>query len=222
MTATEVKLCPLCKRLPEGEESDGVYVGGWYRKTQWCEEGGGGQMVEIKPCWKCLCKVPREQFHEFARNVLMGAGVGLAQIQLLGAPAINTPGMFAQEEKKGIEQFERMPAEGVAAYIEPAIAAGINITNKRYYSQLAAFPGDPEAWVDDRDEARNLLKRRNWGCPELGVESERTAPAKPSLDDDLVDEFIANKLYDSGQETLTKKEYLGLREEVIATHGKQD
>lgn len=58
------------------------------------------------------------------------------------------------------------------AYRRTAETAGVSTTGKKYISGLAAFPGDPEAWVDGRGDATRLLEKRGWG-------SEGTVNVKP-------------------------------------------
>lgn len=81
------------------------------------------------------------------------------------------------------------------AYRETAEAMGGSVTGKKYLSGLAAFPGDPEAWVDSRGDAQRLLEKRGWGAEgTINVKPrERTnpAPAGPDVADDLLDKYTA-------------------------------
>ena len=170
-------------------------------------------------CWRCSCKVPPERFDEYAHRVLSGDSPGVVQMQLLGPPPVKSPQMLGADRKRGIDQFANLPPDGQEAYIRPAIEAGIPIHGKRYYSELADFPGDPRAWVDDRDETRRLLEDRGWSSEPLGVKArdDGPPPAAP-LADDIVEEHVADAIGHKG--TVSKAEYLRTREEVIASHSK--
>lgn len=60
-------------------------------------------------------------------------------------------------------QFEKFNRSG-EFYRKKANAAGVSTVGKRYLSGLAAYPGDPRAWVSTRDEIKKLMKERNWTC----------------------------------------------------------
>jgi len=46
---------------------------------------------------------------------------------------------------------------------QQAQAAGVNTTGKVYLGGLAAFPGDPKAWISDRYDVKRVLIERGWG-----------------------------------------------------------
>jgi hypothetical protein len=60
-------------------------------------------------------------------------------------------------------QFEKQPKIG-DYYRRQATKAGVNTTGKVYLSGLAAFPGDPQAWVSGRSDVTRVVNERNWGC----------------------------------------------------------
>jgi hypothetical protein len=47
---------------------------------------------------------------------------------------------------------------------DDAAAAGVNIKGKVYLSGLAAYPGDPHAWVSGKGDVQKVIERRNWNC----------------------------------------------------------
>jgi hypothetical protein len=94
-----------------------------------------------------------------------------------------------------------------------------------YYSQLARFQGDPEAWVsrsDGRQYIRKLCEKRGWGC-EGGVEVAHRQPerdpheAGPKLAEDLVQKRM--KEATTRDPSLVRKSRKELRESIIAKHG---
>lgn len=100
-----------------------------------------------------------------------GESVNLAvMLECRQAPRAVTDDTFMRGwARTGGEHFETLPEVAREAYMQPARDAGVSVTGKKYFSSLAAFPGDPEAWVSDRGEARRLVEKRGWSCPELGV-----------------------------------------------------
>lgn len=68
-------------------------------------------------------------------------------------------------------QFEKQAHIG-DAYKRTTESLGGSTKGKKYVSGLAAFPGDPEAWVDSRGDVQRILEKRGWG-------SEGTINVKP-------------------------------------------
>ena len=90
------------------------------------------------------------------------------------------------------KQFEGQESIG-DAYRDTAEAMGASTTGKKYLSGLAAFPGDPEAWVDSRGGVERLLEKRGWGAEgTINVKPRESAnPPKPGPDvaEDLLDNY---------------------------------
>lgn len=61
------------------------------------------------------------------------------------------------------EQFAENPQLG-NMYKRIAESYGQNVTGKKYLSSLAAFPGDPRAWVDGRGDVARVCEDRGWNC----------------------------------------------------------
>lgn len=106
-------------------------------------------------------------------------------------------------------------------YLDAAREAGVSVSGKQYYSELAAFPGDPRAWVGSRGEMTALLEERNWACEgDLKVRREPTPPPPPvKLADDIAEEYVADKLEAQGRDSCTVKEFNELKAEAVAEHG---
>ena len=90
------------------------------------------------------------------------------------------------------KQFESQPGQG-DYYRSIAEGLGASTTGKKYISGLAAFPGDPEAWVDGRGDVEKILEKRGWGSE--GTVNVKPREAKenpirdPHVDDKLLNEY---------------------------------
>ncbi|HET6575196.1 MAG TPA: hypothetical protein VFG68_16435 [Fimbriiglobus sp.] len=92
------------------------------------------------------------------------------------------------------KQFEKFPKLG-DTYRRVAEARGQSTTGKVYLQQLAAFPGDPRAWVDSRGEVRRVCEERGHGCEgAVTVKHREVPPNTVALADDLVREEVADRL----------------------------
>ena len=108
-------------------------------------------------------------------------------------------------------------------YLEEAKKAGIDVSGKQYYSELAAYPGDPRAWVDSQGEMRRVIEERGWSSDGdlkvKGPEVER-APDVP-IAADLVDDLVEQKLeqqFGPDFTTVPRRDYEDAREAVIDQH----
>jgi len=63
-------------------------------------------------------------------------------------------------------------------YLAEAKRARINTSGKRYMSGLAAYPGDPKAWVSSKSDVRKVCEERGWGCE--GAVNVAARPKKKS------------------------------------------
>lgn len=78
-------------------------------------------------------------------------------------PQLETDTMFSRGF--AIDPFGCNPEPlTVETYLGEARRAGVSTTCKRYMSSLAAYPGDPEAWVDSKGDVRRVCEKRGWGC----------------------------------------------------------
>lgn len=98
---------------------------------------------------------------------------------------------FMRDTANG-RQFAEQEATG-NHYRQVAESLGASVTGKKYVSGLAAFPGDPEAWVDSRGDVERLLTKRGWGSEgTINVrprESENPPESGPAMAQELVDKY---------------------------------
>lgn len=93
-------------------------------------------------------------------------------------------------------QFERQQKIG-DLYRREALAAGVDPKGKVYLSSLAAFPGDPQAWVSGRGDVQRVCEERGWSCSgDVNVKAREpiSAPHEVPIADDLVDKQTAEVL----------------------------
>ena len=128
------------------------------------------------------------------------------------APSANTDREFLHGQCNG-NQFERQPDLG-DFYKRQCERRGGTTKGRKYLSQLARFPGDPEAFVSGRGDVQKVLEQRGWGA-EGSVKATRREPKEPKpavgVADKIVDRETVREL--EGQ-TVTKREYLDKREKV--------
>lgn len=92
-----------------------------------------------------------------------GTGHNLAKMCVLRKPpAVMTDDVFLAGRRNNA-QFVNHPKLG-HYYKGVAESKGISTVGKTYISGLARYPGDPEAWVSGRGDAKNVLEKRGWGC----------------------------------------------------------
>lgn len=109
-------------------------------------------------------------------------------------------------------------------YLGIAREHGVDVGGKQYFSQLAAFPGDPRAWVDSQGEQRRLLEERGWGCDgdlKVAGRPQERAPDTPLADDiadDLVEDYLEARHGPLDGVTIPVKEYHDAREAVVEKH----
>jgi hypothetical protein len=114
---------------------------------------------------------------------------------LRAAPALMTDAVFLEGHHSG-NQFSRTPAVG-EYYKRTAEAQGQTTEGKVYLSQLAAYPGDPKAWVSGRGDAERVLKERGWGSEgavTAKVTNTAQADQKYKVSEDLVKAGVAKEL----------------------------
>lgn len=92
-------------------------------------------------------------------------------------------------------QFERNRPMG-DYYASVAKQHKVDITGKVYMSGLAAFPGDPKAWVSSRADAAKVLDERGWGSDGAVSRPVRNKADKNRKDiaDDIVRENVEKQL----------------------------
>lgn len=126
----------------------------------------------------------------------------LAEMLATGrVPRVKTEDTFRSHyDAANGKQFEKCPGLG-DAYRRVAEGHGVSTQGKVYLQQLAAFPGDPRAWVDSRGDISRVCEERGYGCE--GAVTAKTREAPPTvtpLADDIVREEVAERLAaDPGQ-----------------------
>jgi len=104
-------------------------------------------------------------------------------------------------------------------YRQTAESAGVSTTGKVYLSSLAAFPGDPEAWVSGRGDVARVLDARGWGAEGSVTRPVReVAPASSTyrVADDLV-RARADDLQ-SGDPSLSREDALVRARSALSPH----
>ena len=182
--------------------------------------GDEADALPVLLCFRCHIKVPAEQRWAFYRLLLKGHSANMAQLQLLGAPHGSSPKRWGSDRPLGAAQFAASPPEVMAEYTAPAIAAGVHIEGRRYFSELAEYPGDPQAWVADRDEAKQLVESRGWNSPDLGVKDDghRVDPVGRPVDPSLVVEETVAAFQAEGRDSVKLGEFRDRRAELIKHH----
>lgn len=64
---------------------------------------------------------------------------------------------------RGVQQMAEHDPDKYDQYLRQAKAAGVSIAGKSYESGLAAYPGDPDAWVKDDHDIKALAKQKGYG-----------------------------------------------------------
>lgn len=128
-------------------------------------------------------------------------------------PGANTDREFLHGVCNG-NQFERQPEIG-NYYKRECEKRGGSVKGRKYLSQLAKFPGDPEAWISSRGDVQKVLEKRGWGSEGSVKVKARESDKEPAkaipIADKIVDRETAREL--EGQ-TVTKREYLDRRDKV--------
>lgn len=83
-----------------------------------------------------------------------------------------------------------------AHYASLAKQNGTDINGKKYLPSLAAFPGDPEAWVSGLSDVRRVCADRGWNCTgaveHVGFMPGQHAPVEDTpIGEDIVDEHVS-------------------------------
>lgn len=130
-------------------------------------------------------------------------------------PAARTDREFLEGHCNG-NQFETTPHLG-DSYAEVARAHGQDTTGKVYLSQLARFPGDPEAWVSGRGDVTRVLESRGWGATgavNTPLRLEEPAPTV-GVAEDILQQEVADILQTVPPEERAMVDTEDLREQVL-------
>lgn len=124
----------------------------------------------------------------------------LAEMFALASPPMsNTDREFLEGQGGCYDQFQGNEYLG-RFYSYMAKKTGVDTTGKVYLSGLAAFPGDPEAWVSGRGDAERVCRERGWACDgSVKVKGEVREPdRKWKVADDIVSDR-ASRLVEKGE-----------------------
>lgn len=135
-----------------------------------------------------------------------GTAHGLAEMFALGQPPMSNSDREFLEATENGRQFQGNEFAG-NFYRQEAAKAGVNTTGKVYKAGLAAFPGDPEAWVSGRGDVQRLVEKRGWECSGSVNVRMREKPPAPEIDvaDDILEaevekiEDLAGPVADRGE-----------------------
>lgn len=133
-------------------------------------------------------------------------------------PGSNTDREFLHGHVNG-NQFSNTPEIG-DYYKKVTERLGGSTTGKVYKRSLAAFPGDPRAWVSGKDDVRKVCEERGWNCDgDVKVVSEQKAerPKSVKLATSTVNRLT--KEYLQKEPGLRKKRVEEVKEMVIDKHG---
>jgi hypothetical protein len=135
-------------------------------------------------------------------------------------PASRTDREFYAGRPKLDEQFK--DPRILTNYVKRARKAGYKPNpNDVYLSQLARFPGDPEAFVSGgRNQIKRVLEKRGWGCegivdvkPAQYTPEPKEVPLNPKIIRDSACEMVRKN------PDLAKKSKAELSAMVIEKHG---
>lgn len=110
-----------------------------------------------------ISDIPAVQSHYEYCRLVEGTSHTLAEMfawQI--APGCMTDNVFNQSRNG--DQWGKNQGWIGDKYAETARAAGVSITGATYLHGLAAYPGDPKAWVRSRGDVQRVCEERGWGC----------------------------------------------------------
>lgn len=106
-------------------------------------------------------------------------------------PAIHTDAtFFANMNAQPVDQDYPGVAE---EYRRVAKAGGVNPVGKTYMPALAAFPGDPRAWISGKGDIERVCTERGWSCDgAVKVTNDKPEPrTAPAIAADIVEKMAA-------------------------------
>lgn len=103
----------------------------------------------------------------------------------------------------------------VRRYRREAERRGVSTNGTLYDPGLAAFPGDPEAFVGGRDDVRRLAEKRGWGVQgAVTVKPAECQPEQIGLDPQIVEDEV--EAYVDHHPEPASVDVPALREEITA------
>ena len=112
-------------------------------------------------------------------------------------PALMTDAVFLQGRGGCYSQFQEHDGPG-SYYKHIAKQTGTDITGKVYLSGLAAYPGDPRAWVSGRGDVQKVCEERGWDCDGAVKVKASRFTERPTVEvaEDIVQDEIVKTLLD--------------------------
>jgi hypothetical protein len=104
-------------------------------------------------------------------------------------------------------QFAADPESG-KLYRSVAEQSGVSVAGKKYISQLARFPGDPQAWVSGRGDVERVCRKNGWGCSGMVNVKPGPTPYRPNepVGEDIVMEEVDSVIRKNPDAALGRKE----------------
>lgn len=135
-------------------------------------------------------------------------------------PTISTEATYQAKGALGGAQFSGSIREH---YLQAARAAGVSTDGKFYESRIAAFPGDPEAWVSGSDDVRRVVESRGWAMDgDIKVNGMEVEPVRNTpLADDIVEDLVERRLeqeYGEDFKEVSGRAVEVARDEAILAH----
>lgn len=122
-----------------------------------------------------------------------GTSHNLAEMYAFGQPPMSkTDREFLEGHHNG-NQFEG--AEWVGDHYKAiAESEGQCVKGKIYLNGLAAYPGDPRAWVTGRGDVQKVCEERGWDCEGMVDVKARRQPEKERLPMPVGEDIVAAKV----------------------------
>ncbi len=155
------------------------------------------------------------QRRHYDECIAKGCSHNLAEMFAMGVPPMsNTDREFLEGRGGCYDQFGANPMIG-DYYRRQAESQGMDVTGKVYLSGLAAYPGDPRAWVSGRGDVLRVCQERNWNCRgAVNHQAEQREPPAPiPVAPDLIEDEVRD-IVESCPEPLSEKQVSDIREKV--------
>lgn len=144
-------------------------------------------MRNSKQCQRCAI--------EYKPGILDEGDVcNLCEMLLSAAPPrIKTEATFQAKAGLGGSQFHPATRD---LYLQRAREAGVTTEGRVYEPRLAAYPGDPEAWISNQDEMKSVAEKRGWSISgDVTVKGEVSPPNKgPAIAQDTLEDLMEDRL----------------------------
>lgn len=149
-----------------------------------------------------------------------------AMIALQSGPALSTDDTFFHGQKPLYDQFGSQ--KHLNRYLKVSKKLGFTPSpNSTYFSGLARFSGDPEAYVtraQGRSYIRKLCEKRGWACEgavNVGAREPESDPLAPEKCKPLGEDIVRRRMRDAIRlnPEMSPKERQSLRSKILEKHG---